>query len=177
MGTDEQSLSGYVPWLVSRRLAAGPIVSPETRSTAAAVLLTDLEGFTAHVESFTEHGRAGLEELARALNGYFADLVGLVYAHGGDVLSIAGDAFLCYWPATGPEGLPEAVLRASQAGLAIQSALDGRPIGHGRHFNTRLAVSAGQLDLSLVGGVNGKWELIASGLPVTEVAAAVQVFL
>jgi hypothetical protein len=85
--------------------------------------------------------------------------------HGGDVLTIAGDAFFSYWPA-GPGGdLTEPVLRAAQSGMAIQAGLAHRP-GPARHsFGTRVGISAGDLRVAFVGGVNGRWELVPVGAP------------
>lgn len=167
------SLPSYVPRLLYRRLATGhPIAAPEAQLANAAVLLSDIQGFTSLVESFTGAGRAGLEELTWVLNRYFADLVEEVYAHGGDVLCIAGDAFLCYWPAASSDALGETALRAAQAGVAIQARLHGRDAGRGHRFATRIGVSAGELSIAFVGGVGGRWELIADGRALHEAADA-----
>lgn len=173
MNTAAHALPSYVPRLLHRRLAEGaPIAAPEAQSGFAAVLLSDIQGFTSLVEGFTSAGRAGLEELTWVLNSYFADLVEEVYAHGGDVLCIAGDAFLCYWPAESADELADTALRAAQAGVAIQARLHGRDAGRGRSFATRIGVAAGELSLAFVGGVGGRWELIADGRALHEAAAA-----
>ena len=145
MNAASQTLSSYVPRLLSGRLARGSISRPEARLDSAAVLLSDIRGFTSLVAAFTGAGREGLEQLTWVLNRYFADLVEEVYAHGGDVLCIAGDAFLCYWPMESADDLGDTTLRAAQAGLAIQRRLHDREAGHGHRFAPRIGSGAGAL--------------------------------
>src|SRR5262245_30949604 len=124
---DRHTLASYLPRTLRRRLAsAEPLSHPEIRRTPGAVLLSDIQGFTALVERFSSAGRKGLEELTWLLNQYIADVVGAVEALGGDVLSIAGDAFLCHWPASSPDTVRDAVVRAAQAGERIQRAVQDR---------------------------------------------------
>ena len=107
-------MSSYVSRLLADRLASsGPIRGDEATDVLAALLLTDISGFTAYVEQVSASHPTGLEDLARDFGTYFADLVGLVYGHGGDVLAIAGDAFFSYWPVDAERDLPEAVMRAA----------------------------------------------------------------
>jgi class 3 adenylate cyclase/tetratricopeptide (TPR) repeat protein len=166
-------MSSYVSRLLANRLArSGPIEGYEATSVRAALLLTDIAGFTAYVEQVSATGPTGLEDLARDFDAYFSDLVGLVYGHGGDVLAIAGDAFFSYWPVETEAALPDAIMRAAETGLAIQAGLgDGqRPAVH--RFQTRAGVSAGELRIAFVGGVGERWELMPVGSPIDEVARA-----
>ena len=165
-------LSTYLPVILSRRLLDGPIAEPESSVGPGAAMLTDIEGFTSHVEHLAALGPKGLDVLAGALNAYFADLVALVYEHGGDVLHIAGDAFFCWWPATSDADLGDATLRACQAAKALQRSLHGRHLREGRTLATRIGISAGHLQLSWVGGTAGRWELVPLGPPLDEVARA-----
>ena len=163
------NLESYLPRALRERLAsAEALVAPEVRVTAAAALLTDIQGFTALVESFAARGKPGLEELTWRLNAYVADVVGIVESYGGDVLSIAGDAFLCHWPAVSREDLPIATTRAAQAALAIQQAMEA---AGDRGFPTRIGIGAGELLVAHVGGVGGRWELVASGSALADAAA------
>jgi class 3 adenylate cyclase/tetratricopeptide (TPR) repeat protein len=170
---DSHDLSSYVPRLLANRLVtAGPIEAFEVSTVTAALLLTDVAGFTAYVERISASRLTGLEDLARAFDTYFADLVGVVYGHGGDVLAIAGDSFFSYWPVDSADELPNAVMRAVQAGVAIHAGL-GKGEGHEPHtFRTRAGVSAGDLRIAFVGGVGGRWELMPAGSPIDEVARA-----
>ncbi|MGA2551271.1 MAG: adenylate/guanylate cyclase domain-containing protein [Burkholderiaceae bacterium] len=173
MNAETRAFSSYVPRLISKRLASGAAFhAPEAEIVSAAVLVSDIQGFTSLVRAFTEAGRSGLEELTWVLNGYFADLVEEIYAHGGDVLCIAGDGFLCYWPVVAPFDLAQTTLRAAQAGFAIQARLHDRNAGHNQRFATRIGVSAGDVSIAFVGGVGGRWELVADGQTLREAAEA-----
>jgi class 3 adenylate cyclase/tetratricopeptide (TPR) repeat protein len=160
-------LSAYLPRLVLRRLATGvPFAGPEATRTRAALLLSDIEGFSALVEHSVAGGRAALEELTWALNRYFVDVVDAVHAHGGDVLYIAGDAFYCCWTAKDDAALSRAAGQAAAAGAAIEQRTRG-----GR-FATRIGVGTGDLVVAFAGGVGGRWELIATGSAFDDVVSA-----
>ncbi|HEY1828337.1 MAG TPA: AAA family ATPase, partial [Acidimicrobiales bacterium] len=167
-------LSSYVPRLVSRRLATTtPLRAPEADTLQGAVLLTDIVGFTGHVERVSESGPGGLERFATALDAYFCALVEQVYAHGGDVVNIAGDAFLCLWTNGDEEAPFVAALRAVQAGRAIVEACASIS-GPGISFDTRVGVSAGDVVTAFVGGVEENWQLVTTGPAVEAVGAAEQ---
>jgi class 3 adenylate cyclase/tetratricopeptide (TPR) repeat protein len=165
-------LAGYLPATLLRRLAAGPIEAPEARRGPCAILLSDIQGFSTLVERLSARGRAGLEELTWRLNGYFADVVEVIDAHGGDVLYITGDAFYCVWPVADRSGLADAVARAAQAGLEVQARVHERPAGDGQRFATRIGVGTGELLTAYAGGLDGRWELIATGDALADVVAA-----
>ena len=174
--TATRDLASYVSRLLANRLAAGGgFADWESTTVRGAVLLTDVADFTALVERQSGTGPEGIEELSRAFNSYFSDLVGIVYGHGGDVLTIAGDAFFSWWPAAEDGDLGEPVLRAAQAGLAIQAGLGGRATVGGEPLRTRVGVAAGDLDVSFVGGVGGRWEPMPTGAPLEDVAGAERV--
>ena len=167
-----QVLESYLPRFVTSRLASGvPIRTPEARLVPAAVLLSDIQGFSSLITTFSAAGPAGIEEITWILNQYFSDLIRVVYSCGGDVLCIAGDAFLCYWPAAPERDLGEATLRAAEAALAIQALLHGRDAGRGHRFATRIGIGAGPLAIAFAGGVAGRWELVADGLPLRAAGA------
>jgi class 3 adenylate cyclase len=78
--TPSHDMSSYVPRLLANRLArSGPIRGYEVSGVRAALLLTDIAGFTAYVEQVSGSHPTGLEDLARDFDTYFADLVGLVW--------------------------------------------------------------------------------------------------
>jgi class 3 adenylate cyclase/tetratricopeptide (TPR) repeat protein len=171
--TASYDLSSYVSRLVADRIATGgPIEELEATTVRAALLLTDIVGFSAYVDRVSAARPTGLEELARDFDTYFTDLVGVVHSHGGDVLAIAGDAFFSYWPADDDDELVDAILRAAEAGLAIQRVLGDptRPAVH--RFRTRVGVSAGELQIAFVGGIGSRWEVMPVGRPIGEVARA-----
>ena len=171
--TTSRDLASYVSRLLATRLAArGDFPGWESVPARGAVLLTDVAGFTAMVERISGTGPEGIEELSRAFNGYFSDLAGIVYGHGGDVLAIAGDSFFSLWPAGEDGRLDRAVVRAAQAGLAIQDGLGRRATVGDEPLLTRVGVAAGDLRVAFVGGVGGRWELMPAGGPICDVAEA-----
>lgn len=163
----------HVSTLLRNRLATGRAIEhSESSRVRGAVLLTDVEGFTSHMQRLTRSGPEGLEELAGALNSHFVELAHEIYGYGGDILCVAGDSFLSLWNAPDDGELAEATARAAQAGLAVQAAAGLQPPLGGQPMRTRIGVAAGALDIALVGGVNGRWELMPVGEPLEQVAVA-----
>ena len=59
----QDALSSYVPRMLWERVASGkPLTQPESAARPAAVLLSDIRGFTSLVNEFVEAGKKGLEE-------------------------------------------------------------------------------------------------------------------
>jgi len=158
--------------LAERLAAGGPLSEAESVRVHAALMLSDIEGWTLRVDQLSGIGPEGLDELGSALNAYFIQLAKIVYSHGGDVLSGTGDAFLCCWLARDADGLAEATARAAQAALAFQASANEQPDPGGRRLRTRIGIAAGELHITTAGGVNGRWELLPLGTPLTDVAAA-----
>ena len=134
--------ASFVSSLLAERLASGaPLEQAETVRVQGALMLTDIEGWTARVQQLSGTGPEGLDELGRAMNSYAIDLAEIVYGYGGDVLAIAGDAFLCCWLARNQQGLAAASTLAAQAALAFQATED-RHSPSGRHMRTRIGIAA-----------------------------------
>ena len=163
----------YVSSLLAERLARPePLVDAETRAVHGALLLTDVEGWTSRVEQLSDMGPLWLDELGRAVNRYFIELTRIVYGHGGDVLRGTGDSFLCSWLVDDEHGVAAACARAARAAMAFQELASRQVDPNGRRLRTRIGISAGALRLAIVGGVNGRWELLTLGAPMGEVAFA-----
>ena len=56
----------------------------------AAVLVADVSGFTPLADRLAQRDPAG-EQLSSLLNAYFGQLMALIAAHGGEVITFAGD--------------------------------------------------------------------------------------
>jgi len=139
----------------------------------AAVLFVDVDGFTAGVtEAFGHLGTIGAERLSLLIHKLFGDITDLIASFGGDVLFYAGDSVLALWPGT-PEGLPLATWKAASCAKAIQHVLSREDLGpeHER-LGLRASVGAGSLTLLELGGVQGRWYLLASGPPLLQVTQA-----
>jgi anti-anti-sigma factor len=158
----------YLPEFLLRRLSSPPTLgAPESRNLEAVLLLSDIQGFSGLVQQAVVAGRGGLESLSAQLNAYFALLAEVVLDEGGDVLSVAGDAFLCLFEAeAGEQSLAGAARRAARAGLRIQQGLrdDGMP--------TRIGVAAGAVAVGQVGGHDERWDLVLGGPALEQVVAA-----
>jgi class 3 adenylate cyclase/tetratricopeptide (TPR) repeat protein len=62
------------------------------------VLFADVSGFTPMSEALSVLGAEGAEILTDILNRYFADMIGVIHSHGGQVMKFGGDAILCFFP-------------------------------------------------------------------------------
>lgn len=59
------------------------------------VLLVDISGFTRLSGSFCEKGKAGIDDLQKATNGYLGQLVQVIYNHGGDIIKFGKCLYNC----------------------------------------------------------------------------------
>jgi len=171
-----ETLASYVPNLGLRRLAAQDAAAPlEPRADRfhAAALFADISGSTLLAERLAERGAVGAEELSRVLNAYFAQLLDVIAAHGGDVAKFAGDGLLALWPADGEgDDLTAAVGRATQCGMAVQRKLHNYRAEEGIYLSLRIAIGAGEAFVAQVGGAADHWELLVAGAPVVQACAA-----
>ena len=162
----------FLPKLLLARLELEPPIRDfEVSAANGVLLLSDIQQFTSIVERYSHSGQGGLEKLTWLLNSYFKNLVDIVIKHGGDVLYVAGDAFLCHWPMDVPTDT-EPVLRAANCALEIQKMLRTRAAEDEDAMATRIGISSGELLISYLGGHKGRWELVISGAALDEVVAA-----
>src|SRR4051794_2294124 len=138
MSVSIATVAPYVPGLVLRRFARVPTrVGEELERMPAAVLFTDISGFTALAERLARKGPTGSEELGGLLNAYFTPLIGEIAGHGGDVAKLAGDALIALWAVEEGGSLAEATLRAAQCGLTVQAKLNDYDVGEGVRLSSR----------------------------------------
>src|SRR5262245_6688815 len=99
-----QALVSYLPPAVARAIHADPLAPIEPRAARfpAAVLLTDVSGFTSLTEKLAAHGSGGAEELTLLLNHYLSRMIGLLEDEGGEVVQFSGDALVAVFPADDP---------------------------------------------------------------------------
>ncbi len=173
--TRVQHLNSYVPSAILRSLAADltPRTAPAIEHLEAAVLFADISGFTPLAETLAQRGPAGAEALTQLLNDYLGQLVELVHAHGGEVVSFAGDALLAMWTDTGSgEDLSLLTQRAAHCGLTIQAQLNDYEPDEATQLKLRLGLSAGKVKLLHVGGVEGNWLFELGGEPLAQMYIA-----
>jgi class 3 adenylate cyclase/tetratricopeptide (TPR) repeat protein len=175
MVLSSELLRSYIPAFLASRFLAGPrpLEAPAAESFSAAVLFADVSGFTPLAEQLARRGPAGTEALSELLNAYFGRLTVLVAAHGGEVVTFAGDGLLAVWPATDGD-LAAATRQAGRCALAVGSALNDYEAIGGHRLSLRMGVGAGEVVALNVGGVAGSWRLLLSGAPVIQTSLAEQ---
>ncbi len=166
------TLASYLPALLRKQLAENPVPlnAPRTESFQAAFLFGDISGFTPLTARLTQKGEEGVEELSRLLNGYFDRLINIITTHGGDIIKFAGDAALVVWPVR--DGMEMAVRRAAQCALVIQAELHNYETFEGARLTMRIGLGCGEMSLSQLGGVFGRWEAFVTGQPIRQASIA-----
>lgn len=169
-------LQAFAPGLIARRLAVDhePPREPRSELLHAAVLFSDISGFTALTERLARRGARGAEDVKEVINGCFGPLIDLIARHGGEIEKFAGDATVAIWPAESEEELPAAILRAAQCCLEIQQELDGLQMGEDFQLRLRLALTAGSAWLATTGGVDGRWETLVTGDALQQITPAIR---
>ncbi len=156
-------LESYVSrWLL--RTAAGedaPLI-PFAKSIWAAVLFADISGFTQMTRLYQDRGDAEVEELALIVGRYLGGLIDLVFAWGGDIEKLYGDAFLAFWPASEPDR-DGAVRNALGCASVMVSCYDNQITEDGTALRLRGALAAGDLCAVQAGGRSGQWHFFLAG--------------
>jgi adenylate cyclase len=112
-------LTTYVGDDPGARIMAGAVQRGDIQRIRAAIMLTDMRGFSTLADEVPE------EQVISALNTYFDCVVPAVRAEGGEVLKFIGDGVLSVFPADGTTSIAcRAAFRAGQAALA---SLAGAP--------------------------------------------------
>ena len=149
----QRIIEHFVPPDVARQLQMPSGLTP--RSTDAIVMATDVTNYVMLAESMEA------QDLRALLNRYFEVLFRCVIDNGGFVSDIVGDSMVAIWTAPAGGGLPKAaVLRAC---VDIQEAVESSDLG--RLLPTRIGVSAGRVELGMVGALS-HFEFRAVGRPV-----------
>jgi class 3 adenylate cyclase len=169
----EGSFAPFVPAILTDRLVRNGIdaVGPDGWRTSGAVLVIDITGFTALTERLAERGPGGAETLAEILNASFGGVIERIHAHGGDIVSFAGDAILAVWTA-GPDETAAAVTAAAASALESQQTLEARPPVEGVQIRARAGIAMGPIWVGIVGGVRDEWRWVVGGPPMGGAGAA-----
>ena len=74
----------YVPRFIVRERLADPGLTGESGCFRHGTLVfADVSGFTAMSEKLSQLGKEGAEELTAILNGYFTEMLGIVFSYDG----------------------------------------------------------------------------------------------
>lgn len=176
-----EELCCYLPAYFRRRLQQDESAARAfwSESHPAAVMFTDISGFTPLANRLAELGPDGAELLARLLNVFYGRLVDMIYDVGGDVIAYAGDAAIAIWKADDTDGLKHAVCDAAQCGWEIQQHLLDYAVSAEAwrdapevRLSVKIAIAAGDVCLAQVGGVNDFWQPVLIGSPFDHIAGA-----
>ena len=135
--SSESLLRTYLGDGPAKSVIEGTIRRGEHRALDAAVMFSDLRGFTAKSESWGETA------LLRALDGYFEAVVRSVHAHGGDVLKFIGDGVLAIFPVDRSDGHPGRCRDALAAAAAAIAAIEALNAERRRDGLEALAIGIG----------------------------------
>ena len=172
--TDETSaeherLLGYMPRY--RRVAFDPRSGrsfPSVSSASAAVLRSDIVGFTLLTDRMVQSGIAGAEQLADIMNRVINRMAEVAWAQGGELVSWEGDAGTFVWFKRPGLSLDQATLLAIQAASithreAESWLVDGAPM------RFRSAISCGSLSHFEIGGKGDEWHAVLAGPALSDV--------
>lgn len=162
-------IASYVPSRVLELLPSTLLV-PVARDLSAAVLVTDISGFTPLAERLVREGPRGVERLSAVLNGFYSELFERVYEHGGEVITIVGDGVISVWPALDQE-LETALAGASECGLRISRELHGHQPEGEATLSVRTGLGAGPTCVMRLGDAE-RWELVLLGDAVVQACGA-----
>ncbi len=114
----ESALSRYVSHQVARKILDSPdggAIMSEGRRTHAAILISDIRGFTPMSEAMEP------EELVRLLNLYFSRMVDVVFRHDGTLDKFVGDALIVVF--NDPFEQPDPEKRALACAVEMQAEI------------------------------------------------------
>jgi class 3 adenylate cyclase len=143
-----QALSTYIDPEIVPLILSGA-VPPEGVEVNVSIMFVDARGFTAFAESATP------QQVVRALNRLFEQIVPIIRRHGGHIDKFLGDGLLAVFGA--PEDYGDHADRAVAAAIDIVVAINrGRGLHVGVGVNTGPIVAGsigggGRLDFSVVG--------------------------
>jgi predicted ATPase len=131
---------------------------------AGTVLVVDIAGYAALTEGFGVHGEDGIESLGQFLSQAFSRYLDLVQSSGGEVVYLAGDAVVSYWPALDEDQ----ATAARRAALCARRMAETPPAGEAAP-PLHLGLASGELWAAKIGGWSGRWSLLFGG-PATRAA-------
>ena len=167
--TEHQSLLSYLPRF--RRDALDPRsgrLFPSVASAPAAVLRSDIVGFTRLTDRMVSGGIAGAEQLADVLNRVINRMAEIAWAHGGELVNWEGDAGKFVWFGREDLSLEEATLLAIQSASGIHREAESWLVD-GAAIRFRSAVSCGLLSHFEIGGKDDEWYAALTGETLSDV--------
>lgn len=158
----------YVDREVARELLQRPEASRlGGQKREVAILMSDIQGFTAVAESLSP------EETIGILNHYFGRMIDVIHEHKGIIVDFYGDGVLVFFdPHDGP--VAPAAARAVQCSLAMQRSMarlnqemGSKPLSSA--LETRIAVHAGSVVVGNIGSASrSKYGIVGLAVNMTQ---------
>lgn len=144
------------------------------RTYEICLLFGDVSGFTDLSEKYNLPGTGGASKLTNVLNTYIGSMVQEIMCRGGDIFKFSGDAFLAFWKVRKSLPMQEAVHEAMDTALVIQKRYGQYLTDVGVTLRVKLAISAGEVDIALI-GTESESHYVVVGQPVWDAKAAEKV--
>lgn len=143
-----------VPDLILNRYAAGE----QNGRFQATALFVDISGFSTITDRLMQHGQHGAEVLADVMRAVFDPLVESVYAHGGFITNLAGDAFTAVFPhGQQAENITHHALAAAWAMQQAMRATPTRATPYGAFdISAKVGLAEGEVAWGIVTAQNGQ---------------------
>lgn len=166
----DQRLEGFTSQLLREELAkAKEGEGSRFCDIDGIVLFVDIVDSTSMTDAIAATGPDGAERLGNILNDYFRHVINVVSAHGGDVVSIDGDAVIALWRADGSTAAhARSAARAAIALREIDLCWPLQPTAPLRH---RLALAAGKFNSVVLSGTAGRRFHVLAGEPLHTIGA------
>ena len=156
----------YVSPLLLRQLGSpAGLTLPHVETIPGTVALIDVERFSAFAERMAARGSDGVEQLSIRINDTFAVVVEAIERYGGIAHSFPGDSVIALWPS-------DTRSPAESALLASRCALELLEVHRDSDLPLKAGLSAGDVRIAHVGGVNGRLQLLLSGEPLDRMGRA-----
>ncbi|MEX0340926.1 MAG: AAA family ATPase [Arenibacterium sp.] len=141
---------------------------PWRLSVRGAVLFADISGFVSLTEKLTRENPRGSQHLIDFLDEALRGVAQSVGKRNGDIISIVGDSLIAFWPES--DDPVASVSCAAQCSFDLHASSDAAKDDL-RAPRFRAALSFGDLELSGIGGCDGRMLLAPTGEAIEEACA------
>lgn len=166
----DQRLEGFTSQLLREELAkAQGGEGSRFRDIDGIVLFVDIVDSTSMTDAVAATGPDGAERLGGLLNDYFRHAIDVVSAHGGDVVSIDGDAVIALWHADGSTSVH--AMSAARAAIALREIDLWWPVQPTVPLRHRLSLAAGRFNSVILSGASDRCFHVLAGEPLRMIGA------
>lgn len=135
------------------------------------IFINHSPGFTDLSERYNRLENGGASKLSQVLNTYLGGIVQEILGQGGDIAKFSGDAVLVLFKTSSSVSLPDAIHRAIDTAIVVQSSFGRYETDVGVTLRIKIAISAGEVHFSLIGSPTFSHYIVV-GQPVWKVKLA-----